>query len=191
MRKITFFFTIFTLYFNASYNLESINVGTYTSPNYFKDIELPDQRIFAPTEYEAIVVKIAESHDIDIHLFCAIIKTESNWDAEAVGYNSDSFDYGFCQVNNRYDEWYAEEFSFDNYDRYNPIHNLLLGAKILKWCGEKLDSTEEVIAAYNCGRGSVLLGKIPESTIEYTSKVMEYYIEYKEFNWRRYGTVYN
>lgn len=115
------------------------------------------RRFVYPVRYQEQIIDSSTRHGVDPHLVCAIIKCESDWDegaqsvAEAVGLmqllpttSSELANNGFV------DYW-----TYNPTNLTDPTTNIEYGCAYLAQLQGQLDSTDEVIAAYNAGPGSV------------------------------------
>ena len=96
-------------------------------------ISLPSsliRRYMFPVHYESLILDSSSRHGVDPLLACAIIKCESNWNASIT---SDAGAVGLMQL----------------------MPNIEYGCAYLGQLQNQLGSTDEVIAAYNAGPGSV------------------------------------
>lgn len=139
------------------------------------------------------VVDSAERHDVDPYLVCAIIKCESNWNSDAV---SEAGAIGLMQVmpdtaTSLVNMGYVDADEFSPARLGEPATNIEYGCACLEFLYEELDSTDEVIAAYNAGVGSVQAWKDADEKAEiadliaypetaaYLERVNSAYEEYK------------
>ncbi len=156
-----------------------------------------------PREYSEIVTQEASNNGLEEALVYAVIKAESNFDADAV---SRVGAVGLMQLMPETFDWLLmrdgnTELTED--DLTNPSVNIRYGCKYLAFLSELYPAVETVVAAYNAGHGTVsawlsdaeyssdgvTLDKIPYSeTDAYVNKVMGYYAKYQELY---YGTENN
>ena len=123
-------------------------------------ISLPSsliRRYMFPVHYESLILDSSSRHGVDPLLTCAIIKCESNWNASIT---SDAGAVGLMQLMPATSAELAEYGLVDggSYDPANltdPGTNIEYGCAYLGQLQNQLGSTDEVIAAYNAGPGSV------------------------------------
>lgn len=115
------------------------------------------RRIFLPVKHEGAIITSAQRHGIDPLLACAIIKCESNWNESAV---SAAGAVGLMQLMPATSAELAE-YGLVDASAYDPTNltdaetNIEYGCAYLGQLESQLSSTDEVIAAYNAGPGSV------------------------------------
>ena len=146
-----------------------------------------------PVHHEQEILDSSARHGVDPLLVCAIIKCESNWNEGAV---SDAGAVGLMQL---MPETAAElagfgvvdAWSYDSGNLTDPATNIEYGCAYLQQLQGNLSSTNEVIAAYNAGPGSVeqwLQGggdiadviDFPETAI-YLTRVNDTYEQYQKY----------
>ena len=115
------------------------------------------RRIFYPVHYEDQIVESSERYGVDTRLVCAIIKCESSCDANA---QSKAGAVGLMQLmpDTSTDLAYNGVVDYTVYDPSNltdAATNIEYGCAYLSQLQAQLNSTDEVIAAYNAGPGSV------------------------------------
>lgn len=113
--------------------------------------------IFYPVHYGDMIEESAERHGVDPYLACAIIKCESDWDEWAM---SNVGAVGLMQVMPSSAQTMADWGSVDPIeypvaDLEVPRINIEYGCAMLAYLSSELNSTEEVVAAYNAGLGNV------------------------------------
>lgn len=147
-----------------------------------------------PIEYSDSVENASRETGIDKYLIYAVIKTESNFNADAesnVGARGlmqlmeDAFDWVRFRMDDERDVCYD--------DMYDPQRNIEYGSFLLKLLYEEYGDERTALAAYHSGRGSVngwledkkyssdgkTLDKIPSDTTDhYVDKVMTAYEGY-------------
>lgn len=115
------------------------------------------RRYMLPVHYESLILESSSRHGVDPLLACAIIKCESNWDASIT---SDAGAVGLMQLMPATSAELAEYGLVDGW-AYDPSNltdagtNIEYGCAYLGQLQNQLGSTDEVIAAYNAGPGSV------------------------------------
>lgn len=115
------------------------------------------RRYFYPVSQREAIVESAGRHGIDARLVCAVAKCESNWDARA---QSGAGAIGLMQVMPSTAETlagfgYVDGWSYPVESLGDPIVNIEYGCACLNYLDDHLDTTDQVIAAYNAGLGSV------------------------------------
>ena len=148
-----------------------------------------------PKLYSEFVTKYAAEYEIDEDLIYAVIKTESDFDCEAV---SNVGARGLMQIMEETFDWIKfrlddEDSVYD--DMFDPEMNIRYGAYLMDYLLEKFGDKDTAVAAYHSGAGSVSLwledkansadGKrldnIPSSTAShYVNKINNALSNYKE-----------
>ncbi len=110
-----------------------------------------------PVSYEQAILESSERHGVDPLLVCAVIKCESNWDSAAM---SDAGAVGLMQLmpdtsSELANYGYVDVWGYDPENLTDPATNIEYGCAYLSQLQSQLGSTDEVIAAYNAGPGSV------------------------------------
>ena len=142
-----------------------------------------------PIEFEDYVSKYSNEYGVDETLFYAVIKTESNFDPEAV---SSVNAKGLMQLTEDTFNWVRDKMGVEGYlytynDIFTPEVNIKYGTYLLSILIEEYDKDEATaLCAYNAGRGTVnkwlgtasssngkKLDAIPSASIEsYVNKVL-------------------
>lgn len=139
------------------------------------------RNIFFPKKYENIVNMAAHSYNIDPNLIYAIIKQESNFNAQAI---SKSNAKGLMQIIDSTANEMAQDINTVNAKSYNifdPYTNIFIGTKYISYLINRFNGNYYLaIVAYNAG-----LGKVDEWTNKQYAKYSEYrevekIIEYNE-----------
>ena len=100
-----------------------------------------------PTKYDSIIRSIAANYGLEPTLIHSIIRTESNYDPDAV---SPKGAMGLMQLMPETAERYGVR------DIYNPRENIEGGVKYLKYLMDLYNrKTDYVLAAYNAGHNAV------------------------------------
>jgi len=113
--------------------------------------------LFFPVSYAERIDDASERHGVDPHLVAAIIRCESGWNE---GAKSDVGAIGLMQVMPDTAKTIAGMGLVDtnHYDPQNltdPATNIEYGTALVAYLQSQLSSTDEVIAAYNAGIGTV------------------------------------
>ena len=113
--------------------------------------------LFFPVSYAERIDDASERHGVDPHLVAAIIRCESGWNENA---QSDVGAIGLMQVMPDTAQTIAGMGLVDtnHYDPQNltdPATNIEYGTALVAYLQSQLSSTDEVIAAYNAGIGTV------------------------------------
>jgi soluble lytic murein transglycosylase len=129
--------------------------------------------ILFPVHHAEAIKSASQRYGVDEYLICAVIKRESNWDANAV---SSVGAVGLMQLmpsTSREIERLGliDGDSYDPDNLTDPVTNIEYGTAYLSYLQGHLNSRNEVVAAYNAGLGSVsqwlLNGSDITSHIEY------------------------
>ncbi len=112
---------------------------------------------FYPVEYSAFIQSESQKYGVDPYLVCAVIKCESNWQADA---NSAAGAVGLMQLmpstaQEMVRQGMVDADQYDYQKLTDPTTNMEFGIAYLGYLQQHLGSTDEVIAAYNAGLGSV------------------------------------
>lgn len=153
------------------------------------------RKLVYKTDYSDIVYKYATEYNLDPNFLFAVIKTESNFNKDAI---SNVGARGLMQIMPDTYEWINSKLkekdrSYD--DMFDPEHNIRFGGYLYSALFTEFSNYESSIAAYHAGRGAVnkwladskysddnlSLDKIPISdTAHYVQKVMKNYEQYKK-----------
>lgn len=112
-------------------------------------------QILYPREYSDQVDKYSEKYGADKYLIYAIIKTESNFDKDAV---SPKKAMGLMQVTEVTGEWAAEKIGINDFTEdmlFDPDTNIEIGCWYISKLLCQFGSCDTAIAAYNAGSGNV------------------------------------
>ncbi len=107
------------------------------------------------TEYEEEVESSAERYGVDKALVYAVIKTESNFNANA---KSDIGAVGIMQITEQTFDWLSWRLKTDEYafeDLYEPKVCIEYGTYFLGYLCEKYNDIGLAVAAYHAGAGKV------------------------------------
>jgi len=147
-----------------------------------------------PFKYSDYITKYSKMYDLDPVMVSAVIKTESNFKADAV---SSKNAYGLMQITKETAHWAATKMKIADFSTemlVDPETNIMIGCWYLDNLKKEFGSDDLVLAAYNAGRGNVekwladpayssdgkTLTNIPfNETANYIKKVDVYYKIYK------------
>lgn len=158
------------------------------------NMEALSRKYVYPIGYSDMVETASMETGIDKYLIYAVIRTESNFNAEA---ESEVGARGLMQLMEDAFDWVKFRMEDDRSvtydDMYDPGYNIEYGSFLLKLLYEEYGDERTALAAYHSGRGSVngwledknyssdgkTLDKIPSDTTEhYVKKVMTAYEGY-------------
>ena len=147
-----------------------------------------------PVNYRETVLKYAVEYDMDPAFILAVMKTESDFNPNAV---SEADARGLMQVAETTFDWIKNKLGEEKTvfeDMFTPETNVRYGVFFLHYLYNEFGSFELAAAAYHAGRGAVngwlsdsslssdgqTLDKIPSSvTAHYVNKVMNAYEKYR------------
>ncbi len=104
-------------------------------------------RLF-PLEYKDEILTYSQEYSVSPSLIAAIIKAESNWQADAV---SSAGAKGLMQLSDITFNWIAQE----NEDIFNPDTNIKYGVFYFSKLFGTYNDINTALAAYNAGSGNV------------------------------------
>ncbi|MEG2290868.1 MAG: lytic transglycosylase domain-containing protein [Clostridium sp.] len=113
------------------------------------------KKYFFPYKYSEYINSFSEEYNIDPLLVLSVIKTESNFDENAIS-NRDA--KGLMQIMDKTGEWAAEEIGINYFlpnMLFNPEINIRIGCWYLANLETEFIDLDLVIAAYNGGSGNV------------------------------------
>lgn len=115
------------------------------------------RQLLYPVSDVSAIEDSAARHGVDPELVCAVIKCESGWDAGAV---SSAGAQGLMQVmpdtaRSLVEMGLVDGSRWDASDLSDPATNIEFGCAYLGYLQDRLSSTEEIVAAYNAGIGTV------------------------------------
>ena len=152
-----------------------------------KDISKNNSDLDSKSIYEISKTIYEESikYNFNPLLITAIIKTESNFDPQAV---SDSYAYGLCQVRRFIAQELAEsiDIKWDGAEKtlFDPIKNIKIGVYYLSILNRDFNDLKTAVIAYNQGPYAVqeLLTNNQELPDNYVNKVLDYYANLRGFS---------
>lgn len=125
---------------------------------------------------QAFVYYLCESYDIDWTLVMAMIRQESNFQANTV---SATGDYGLMQINKCNHSWLSEQLGVNDF--LDEEQNIRAGVFVLRKLFEQYTDADMVLMAYNMGEGGA--ANLWEKGIyetNYTRNVRQYQSEFQE-----------
>ena len=154
-------------------------------------------RYLYPVKHNEAILESSARHGVDPLLVCAIIKCESNWED---GAQSAAGAVGLMQLmpdtsRELADQGVVDPWSFDPENLTDPATNIEFGCAYLAQLSWQLGSTDEVIAAYNAGPGSVAEWLSGNEEIEELVEVISYpetavYLKRVNKAYEEYGELY-
>lgn len=144
----------------------------------------------APARYKSAVHSNAEEFGLDSRLVYAVIRTESNFRADA---RSKAGAIGLMQITPLTAEFIRKSMG-EPLDPEQPEENIRMGCWYLRYLSEKFSGMAEILSAYNAGEGTVrswlareellsesgTLQQIPyPETRQYVQRVKNFYNCYK------------
>lgn len=108
-----------------------------------------------PCKYADLISEFSSEYDLDPYLVLAIIKTESNFNANA---ESNKGAKGLMQIMDSTGKWISENLGSEYYDPnilFEPEVNIKFGCWYLKNLLQEFDDLSLALAAYNGGSGNV------------------------------------
>ena len=110
--------------------------------------------VMYPSRYSDVVDAYCHQFELDNSLVYAIIKAESNFNANAV---SNAGAIGLMQIMPITGEWIASELSeiYDKNNLFSTETNIKYGTYYLSYLFKKFKEKNIVICAYNAGEGNV------------------------------------
>lgn len=107
---------------------------------------------FIPQKYSFAVASYAKKFDLEEELIYAVIRTESNFRAEAV---SDAGAVGLMQIMPSTAQFLSEMNERQEVDLYDPEENIATGCSYLRYLIDRFEVIDTALAAYNAGEGKV------------------------------------
>jgi len=111
--------------------------------------------VLFPTKYRYFVEYYSAVYSLDTNLVYAVIKAESNFEAEALSSKNAK---GLMQITGSTGKWAAELMGneyFEDYMLFDPETNIEMGCWYLKRLINNYDDVDTALAAYNAGSGNV------------------------------------
>lgn len=150
-----------------------------------------------PIRYEKLIYKYAEDYGVSPVLILAVIKTESDFDPEAI---SSAGAKGLMQITDETFDWLMTKTGekLDTELLYDPDTSIKYGSFFLKMLLDEFQVTDTALAAYNAGRGRIN-GWLADSSLSPDGKTLSYipisetrYYVYKVNNAiKMYESLYN
>lgn len=114
--------------------------------------------LFFPVSYAERIDDAAQRYGVDEHLVAAVIRCESGWNESA---QSNAGAVGLMQLmpdtaRSIADTGMVDTNRFDPNNLNDPATNIEYGTALLSFLQTQLNTTDEVIAAYNAGLSTVL-----------------------------------
>lgn len=115
------------------------------------------RNVLFPVHHREAIMDSCNRHGVDPRLVCAVITCESRWNDNA---RSSVGAVGLMQVMPETAETlilqgYTDADAYDWGNLSDPATNIECGTACLKYLQDNLESTDQVIAAYNAGIGTV------------------------------------
>lgn len=142
-----------------------------------------------PLDYQEYIKKYSKEYSLDPNLVCAVINTESNFNADVESHKGA---VGLMQLLPSTAEWAVPKIGITGYSDVmlsEPETNIRIGCWYLNYLNGLFDGNDDyMLAAYNAGQGNVQkwiktdesLDNIPfPETENYLEKVKAYYEIYK------------
>lgn len=109
-----------------------------------------------PLDYKDLVAKYSDEYALDPYFVCALIRTESSFNEEAV---SSSGAVGLMQIMPETGAWAAEKIGIEGFAPENlsqPEINIRIGCWYLRYLDDMFEGDKDkVMAGYNAGPGKV------------------------------------
>lgn len=108
-------------------------------------------------------------YNLDYYLVLALIRHESNFNANAIGNNES---YGLMQIHKINHDWLKDELNIENF--LNPYDNIEAGCHMLSDLFNKYEDENKVLMAYNFGEtGASRQWEQGINNTDFTNKVLE------------------
>lgn len=123
------------------------------------------------TELQQHIISVSDAYNVDPAIVMGIIEKESQFDANAIGDNGDS--YGLMQVNAQYHGDRMQELGVTNL--LCPYCNVLVGIDYFAECLEKYGDVHKALIVYNAGAGKAYDGwfSVGRYQSDYSREVMD------------------
>lgn len=147
----------------------------FTTEDFSIDEREPKYKIM-PKELSNYICDMCDELKLDSDLVVAILMRENpEFNPESTHRNDNgTIDVGMFQLNDRY-LWteFKNDYWFDNLELnpYNWKHNTYIALHHIKYLQDKFKIQDDVIMAYNGGKGAVMNGTVKPSTINYLADV--------------------
>ena len=145
-----------------------------------------------PLKYKEQICYYADYYNLDRALIFSVIKTESNFDKNAV---SNAGAVGLMQITEKTGEYIGAKLGVGSYQLINENDNINFGCYYINYLLAKFNNVQTALVAYNAGEGNVIkwlkdkslsddgisLKTIPYiETREYIKKINKNFSKYKE-----------
>ena len=114
------------------------------------------------------IKELCDSYGVDMPLVLAVIGQESNYNANAIGDDGNSF--GLMQIQPKHHEGRMARLKVT--DLLDPYQNVTVGVDLLAELLEKSGDTEWTVTAYNAGAGTADFNKAIGNRTEYAESVL-------------------
>ena len=147
----------------------------FTVEGFETDVREPKYK-FMPKELSNYICDMSEELSLDSDLVAAILMVENpEFNPDATHRNDNgTIDVGMFQLNDYY-LWteFKTDYWFDNIELnpFNWKHNTYIALHHIKYLQDKFKIRDDVVMAYNGGKGAVMNGTVKPSTMTYLAKV--------------------
>ena len=161
-------------YFGGKAESKRIAVD-FTIEAFESDSREPKYKLM-PKELSNYICDMSEELSLDSDLVAAILMVENpEFNPDATHRNENgTIDVGMFQLNDYY-LWteFKTDYWFDNIELnpFNWKHNTYIALHHIKYLQDKFKIQDDVIMAYNGGKGAVMNGTVKPSTFVYLAKV--------------------
>jgi len=163
------------LSFNSGKEKGKVVAVDFSTEVFTVDEREPKYKVM-PRELSNYICDMSEELGLDSDLVVAILMRENpEFNPEATHRNENgTIDVGMFQLNDRY-LWteFKNDYWFDNLELnpYNWKHNTYIALHHLRYLQDKFKIQDDVIMAYNGGKGAVMNGTVKPSTFNYLAEV--------------------